>query len=334
MHGGPADGLPLSFVVEDGEAVTVRGGGLELHRQPEPAGGLDHFPPRLLPPPMSMDEHKRAAFDDFWQRLQQAGGAHVAYDLPYPKHEFLRYLAGLDQVIFHGSGDPEIDRFVPLRRSYELRDETGRGNQEAVYGTHDGLWPLFFAIVDRERISGSIRNGVAYFYNAEGQQLATYHFSINETWLPRQPWRTGTLYILPRDTFRRLEMAPGVLSNEWASHEPVLPLARLSIEPADFPFLDQIAGHDDTPLIRAGELTARLRAAVTDVDLNEGTLRATLGWSAEIGSALVEYVALQREQVPLANFTITFRARRGPVELMVDGPAPYLSTLRRSLTPQ
>ena len=46
----------------------------------------------------------------------------------------------------------------------------------------------------------------------------------------------------------------GPVSNEWACHEPVRPLARLSIEPDDFPFLADIGGHDDGPLIEFGRL--------------------------------------------------------------------------------
>ena len=89
-----------------------------------------------------------------------------------------------------------------------------------MYGTHDGLWPLFFAIVDRQRISGSIRNGVAYFYNEDGDSVATYNFSINEKWLPEQPWRTGTLYILPRDTFHRLETVPASIPTSGPASSP------------------------------------------------------------------------------------------------------------------
>ena len=105
----------------------------------------------------------------------------------------------------------------------------------------------------------------------------------------------------------------------------------MTIEPTDFTFLNQIGGHDDTPLIRAGELTAQLSAAVASVDLDGDVLTASLNWSAEIGAALVEYVALQRRQVPLATFSLTFHARRGPVELAVTGPLPYLAALRRRL---
>jgi hypothetical protein len=35
---------------------------------------------------------------------------------------------------------------------------------------------------------------------------------------------------------------------QWASLEPVRPLARLNVTPADFPFLAKVRGHDHTIL--------------------------------------------------------------------------------------
>ena len=160
MRGGP---VPNATAVFGDDSVNIAG--MTLQRFTPTAADLAAVHPRLLPPPMILDGARRAAFDAFWERLRTANGGRVAYDLPYPLHEFLRYLASLDEVIFHGSGNPDIDDFQPVRTSYELNDPTGRGNLQAVYGTHDGLWPLFFAVVDRSRLNGAIRNGVAYFEN-------------------------------------------------------------------------------------------------------------------------------------------------------------------------
>lgn len=62
------------------------------------------------------------------------------YDLPYPKHEFLRYLAAQEMFIFHGSAKADIDEFQTRRTSMELKDKSGRGNVQGIYGTHDGRW--------------------------------------------------------------------------------------------------------------------------------------------------------------------------------------------------
>jgi hypothetical protein len=159
-----------------------------------------------------------------------------------------------DAVIFHGSNRTDIDEFRPVRASMELRDTGGRGNLGAVYGTHDGLWSMFFAVVDRQRLRGSIRNGVMR-YGTVDRSIDLYHFSLHHECLDETPFTVGGLYLMPREHFERLPFFPGgPLSNEWACHEPVKPLARLMIEPDDFPFLSRIGGHDDGPLIEFGRL--------------------------------------------------------------------------------
>ncbi|MEZ4658036.1 MAG: hypothetical protein R2911_10725 [Caldilineaceae bacterium] len=70
--------------------------------------------------------------------------------------------------------------------------------------------------------------------------------------LPGQPWRTGTVYLLPRRTFT-LQPSITVGANEvhiaqLASVVPVQPLAKLTVAPEDFPFLREIRGHDDQRL--------------------------------------------------------------------------------------
>jgi hypothetical protein len=66
------------------------------------------------------------------------------------------------------------------------------------------------------------------------------------------PSWTGTLYLLPRQTFQAQPPLPFGSSQvhiaQLASPVPVQPLARLTVAPADFPFLAQIRGHDDQRL--------------------------------------------------------------------------------------
>ncbi len=76
-----------------------------------------------------------------------------------------------------------------------------------------------------------------------------YFFSISQSALAHKPWRTGMVYILPRTTFK--PQSPLLFDNmtihvqQWASPEPVVPLAKLRVTSADFPFLERIRGHDD-----------------------------------------------------------------------------------------
>lgn len=57
--------------------------------------------------------------------------------------------------------------------------------------------------------------------------------------LPYRPWRSGTVYILPRAPFR--DEHRGM---QWSSPHPVRPLARIGVGPGDFPLLDQVYGLD------------------------------------------------------------------------------------------
>ena len=66
--------------------------------------------------------------------------------------------------------------------------------------------------------------------------------------LPHNPWRNGTIYLLPHDTFEQQPLRPGrgLLAEiaQWASLVPVEPIAKLSITPEDFPLLSEIRGHN------------------------------------------------------------------------------------------
>jgi len=86
-----------------------------------------------------------------------------------------------------------------------------------------------------------------------------YYFSISRPALEQRPWHTGTVYVLPADGF---ETQPPIAADDGGSIQvaqaasplPVKPAAKLLVHPADFPFLQQIRGHDDALL------TARMAA--------------------------------------------------------------------------
>jgi len=77
---------------------------------------------------------------------------------------------------------------------------------------------------------------------------AYYFFSIGGDGPIATPWRTGVIYVLPRDTF-----VQQVLDNssdiklqtaQWASADAVKPLMKFTVPPDDFPFLQQVRIHD------------------------------------------------------------------------------------------
>ena len=191
---------------------------------------------------------KRASFDRTWDRAVASGDRPLVGVEPALRWQFLCHLADARGFVLHGSGDPGIDLFEP-RQAIDL---SAFGNQKAVYAAGDGLWAMFFAIVDRDRVP-SVTNACVRLVDAAGKvSPPRYVFSISRTELPNRPWRSGTVYVLPGDSFT---LQPPLRFGEFevripqlASLVAVRPVARVAVEPADFPFLSDIRGHDDDRL--------------------------------------------------------------------------------------
>jgi hypothetical protein len=203
----------------------------------------------LTRPSVNFDSSTQNAFDELLHTIFAIGGCPtIPFTLPWPKWQFLCYLADHRDIALHGSGNPSIALFEP-RQSNDLNEF---GNQRAVYAASDGLWAMFFAIADRDRVE-SITNACVRLVDDTGSLHGPYYvFSVSQSALPSQPWRTGTVYLLPRGTFTvQPPMAFGsyqVQFAQLASLVPVEPLAKLTVTPADFPLLMQIRGHDDQRL--------------------------------------------------------------------------------------
>jgi hypothetical protein len=207
-----------------------------------------HLPSYYLPrPALQLDPATIAAYESLWEQISTAAEMdELVYALPVPRWQFLCYLADHKPVLLHGSGNPNVVTFEPRQAD----DILAFGNRAAVYAASDGIWPMYFAILDRDQYAMSLTNAcIRVVTPTDEPSEPFYFFSISQTALLSQPWRTGTVYILPRTTFEPQAPIPSGDSAihvlQWASPMPVKPLARLQVSPADFPFLDQIRGHDD-----------------------------------------------------------------------------------------
>jgi hypothetical protein len=206
----------------------------------------DYWLPR---PSMDLDAPTMAAFDVLLAGAQAAGhAAPLDYPPAAPKWQFLCYAADRHRLALHGSGNPGIAEFEP-RQSNDL---SPFGNRKAVFAAADGIWPMYYAILDRDRYPMTLCNACLRFLEAGVERGLFYLFSITRSALAQHPWRTGWVYLLPPATFvaqppmRQGEIEAQAL--QLASLEPVVPLARLMVGPEDFPFLAQIRGHDDERL--------------------------------------------------------------------------------------
>jgi hypothetical protein len=209
----------------------------------------------LQRPAMDLDDLACAAFDQLLAQARSAGpGTALEYGLALPKWQFLCYVAEQHGIALHGTGDPGIRLFEP-RQSNDLNEF---GQQTAVYAAGDGLWAMFFAIVDRPRYRLSVSNACIRLADAAGRvSEPRYVFSVSQAALGQRPWRTGSVYLLPPETFvaqPTLAFGPyEVRIPQLASLVAVTPLARLEIAPDDFPLLAQIRGHDDARLHEYGQ---------------------------------------------------------------------------------
>ena len=187
----------------------------------------------------------RAEFDEVLDRAIAAGPDRpIDYRVDAPKWQFLCHAADRAEHVLHGSGDPGITEFTPRTPD----DPTAFGGRHAVFAAADGVWPIFYAVLDRARVplmcNGCVRSG--------GE--ARYYFSISAPALALQPWRTGTVYLLPAATFELEPPKGAIRSVQAASPVPVRPVAKLTVGPDDFPFRHAVHGHVDE------ELAARVAA--------------------------------------------------------------------------
>src|SRR5262249_14452598 len=129
--------------------------------------------------------------------------ASITYALAAPKWQFLCYLCERKSIVLHGSGDPDIAKLEPRKSA----DVIAFGNREAVYAAADGIWPLFFAIVNRSLPVTSLVNSCVRVVEPPDLDGGPYYFfSIDAADHLGSPWRNGTVYLLPGATFERQQL--------------------------------------------------------------------------------------------------------------------------------
>ena len=186
----------------------------------------------------------RAEFDALLAAaLAARPGTAIDYRLAAPRWQFLCHVADRGEAVLHGSSDPDITRFEP-RQSNDIVEF---GNRKAVYAAADGLWALYFAVLDRAGHSMSLVNACFRVVAEDGSLSGPrYFFSIDADSLAHRRFSAGTVYLLPAERFEReadfIEGGLTVRTAQAACLEPVEPLAKLAVEPADFPM--RIRGYD------------------------------------------------------------------------------------------
>jgi hypothetical protein len=197
-------------------------------------------PSYLLPrPQFDLTPVKKAAFEDLWQSTTKGSW------------EYLSYLCDTRELVLHGSQNLSIDEVEPR----QANDKRGFSNQRAIYATTDGIWVIYFAILDRKAHPEMSLFNSCLRAKVSADQLSDplYFFSITQSALLQKPWCEGAIYILPRQNF--MQEAPQqvqgveIVFPHWISTLPAKPIAKITVGPPDFPFLEQIHGHNDEKLV-------------------------------------------------------------------------------------
>lgn len=146
----------------------------------------------------------------------------------FSKVEFLKFLADKGEFLFHGTNPTEIEELEPRQANCRAKNF---GNLSAVYATTDPVLPIYHSVFNRKYFSGLHSCGVT---NNE------YIFKIDGKFKDEKVWTDGCVYILDKSKFEQGTDDDGELIDEFASTEPVKPLAKMLVEPEDFPYLDEV----------------------------------------------------------------------------------------------
>ncbi len=108
------------------------------------------------------------------------------------------------------------------------------------------------------------------------------------------------------------------------------PLARLTIDPGDFPFLDQVGGHDDGELIAADELGDIVMSKVTNARPVPGGLVVSLAWDEQVAGIWDEYLASAKRFNPDVERSLDLESN-AQATMLVMGPKGFLQAYASSL---
>jgi hypothetical protein len=187
------------------------------------------------------DETRIATFEQLIATALAGDGTVDTAACPYPVHELLTHLVDRHGLLLHGSNHTTLEVLEP-QPARDL-DTT----LHAVVACDDGIWPMFYAVVARDRVEG-----VVTACTHLGRRRF-YVFALFGDPSAPTTWVDGVVYALPPAGFRR------EWGNEWVSPDSVRPQLRVRVGPTDFPLLDTVVGL--TSPLGFRQMVGRLRAA-------------------------------------------------------------------------
>jgi hypothetical protein len=177
-------------------------------------------------PPVTLDRPRRKAFDELVAGARAGDGTIDASACPDPVHELLTYLVLERGLLLHGSNDITLDVLEP-RPAHDFGTVL-----QAVVACDDGIWPLFYAVVARDRTDGVF---TACLHVGRPSRLRRFYtFATASDPADASSWTHGAVYAVPRDGFRR------EWGREWVKADAVRPVLRVLVRPEDFPLREVV----------------------------------------------------------------------------------------------
>ena len=168
---------------------------------------------------------QREAMDALVVRARADGGLIDASSIAFPAHELLTHLVLHHGLLLHGTNNPDLEVLEP-------RPARDFGTYvDAVAAADDGIWPIFYAVVARDRVEGVFT--ACLHLDRPPRLRRFYMFRVfgadphDET-----TWTSGAVYAVARDWFRR------EWGNEWLAGNETAPVLRVLVQPSDFPLRD------------------------------------------------------------------------------------------------
>jgi hypothetical protein len=156
------------------------------------------------------------------------GGVIDASSIDVPAHELLTHLVERHGLLLHGSNHTDLD-VLEARPAYDFGTQL-----EVVAAADDGIWPLFYAVIARERVAGVF---TACTHLGRRPRFRRFYMFRVFGADPHEDstWTDGAVYAVPRDGFWR------EWGNEWLRSTEVTPVLRVLVRPSDFPLRDVVA---------------------------------------------------------------------------------------------
>lgn len=232
-------------------------------------GEIDHevdLGQLVLAPDPLWDAPTVAACQFLYGRYVRSESEGTIPDLAFcnlPRWVFLEYLVQRCDILLFGSNNPNLTRLEPVVLS---RNVNG-WNRPRYYAFSNSTDAFYRAILDRQRLCqlnfSSMSTMAWRFAVLKDQARWGFYFGIDYRAVPYAPWCPGTIYL-----YNRADFPPDFETVPYLTNKPILPLARVNVNPWDWPLLDQVNGVDIAAQTERQKATFRGYPWSDDIDVH------------------------------------------------------------------